>query len=143
MDTLLSRQRIRTLILDWLPLLLWLMWIFWLSSQPKLPHPARKMGISDYLFDYSAHAFTFAVVVLLAWRVAWARPTLLPNAVISLAWLSAGLFATLYAVSDELHQAFVRGRTASLRDWLADVAGILVMTGLLRAWEHYVARKRR
>jgi hypothetical protein len=142
MHTSLWRRRIWILFFDWLPLLLWLIWIFWLSAQPKLPHPVRKMGISDYLFDYSAHVFTFAIVTLLAWRVAWARPALLPSAAVSLPWLSAGLFATFYAASDELHQAFVRGRTASLMDWLADVAGILVMIGVLLAWKRYGARKR-
>ncbi len=31
--------------------------------------------------------------------------------------------ATLYAVTDELHQAFVPGRTPSVGDWVADAMG--------------------
>ena len=34
--------------------------------------------------------------------------------------------AALYGVSDEVHQAFVPGREASVFDWLADAAGALI-----------------
>ena len=43
-------------------------------------------------------------------------------------WHHALLVAAgaLYGVSDEWHQAFVPGRTASFLDWIADVTGVLV-----------------
>lgn len=40
----------------------------------------------------------------------------------------------LYGVSDELHQMFVPGRTASFDDLLADTIGALAGTGLCWAW---------
>ena len=40
----------------------------------------------------------------------------------------------LYGMSDELHQMFVPGRTASFDDLLADAIGALVGTGLCWAW---------
>lgn len=36
------------------------------------------------------------------------------------------LFAYLYAISDEIHQSFVPGRTARLRDTLIDLIGIFI-----------------
>lgn len=36
------------------------------------------------------------------------------------------IFATIFAISDELHQSFIPGRTASVYDFLADVLGILI-----------------
>lgn len=124
-----SIRRLLNVLLHWVPMMLWMGWIFWLSDQPKLPHPARKVGLSDYLFDYMAHAFTFGVLTALVW---WASvpyyrclPEFLPPEAFS------GIFAALYAVSDELHQMFVPGRWAKFSDWLADVAGILFVVGLI------------
>lgn len=49
------------------------------------------------------------------------------------AWLAV-LLASLYGVSDEVHQAFVPGRSADLLDWLADTAGAAVAVSLVRLW---------
>ena len=38
-------------------------------------------------------------------------------------WISVVTFTTLYAISDELHQSFTYGRSASTYDVFADVAG--------------------
>ena len=127
------RRRIFDILFRWLPMILWMAWIFWLSAQPNLPHPARRIGLSDHLFDYAAHAFTFGVLAALIWRVlAPRRGWVLPASIFSPPLLSA-LFSTLYAISDEVHQAFVPGRWAKVSDWLADMVGILVVVGLI-AW---------
>lgn len=34
--------------------------------------------------------------------------------------------AGLFALSDEMHQYFVPGRSAEIADWLADMAGIIL-----------------
>jgi len=49
------------------------------------------------------------------------------------AWLAV-LLASLYGVSDELHQAFVPGRSADAADWLADTTGALVAVLFLQLW---------
>ena len=40
---------------------------------------------------------------------------------------------SLYAASDEVHQAFVRGRPGSPVDWLIDTVGVLALGILLAA----------
>lgn len=44
--------------------------------------------------------------------------------------LIACLIAILYGASDEFHQIFVNGRSASILDWFADIIGALIGTFL-------------
>jgi VanZ family protein len=37
----------------------------------------------------------------------------------------------IYAASDELHQAFVPGRTPDIKDWAVDVAGAFLVAGII------------
>jgi len=114
--------------------------IFWLSNQPSLPHPGRKIGVSDDLGDYAAHAFTFGVLALLAWwalRTSWPK---LPALLTSRPAYTSGAFAVLYAISDEIHQSFVPGRWAKVPDLIADSVGILIITGGLLWWQHRKGR---
>jgi VanZ family protein len=128
---------LNVILLGWLPLLAWLALIYWLSDQPKLPHPARRLGISDYLFDYTAHAVTFGILVVLFWRVLAIAPTPWPTRWQARSIEAAGLLAALYAVSDELHQRFVPGRWPSLKDLIADLVGVLLAVGALKLWQRW------
>lgn len=103
-----------------------------MSAQPALPHPGRRMGISDLLFDYTAHAFTFGVLTWLIWR---ALNTFSRGGFLPLSLCKASLGAALYAASDEIHQSFVAGRHAGFLDWVADLVGILVVIALLYVWQ--------
>ena len=47
------------------------------------------------------------------------------------AWLALAL-ASLYGAGDELHQAFVPGRSADAADWLADTVGAALAVFTLR-----------
>lgn len=47
--------------------------------------------------------------------------------------LAIGL-ASVYGVSDELHQSFVPGRTPDVMDWLVDTAGAALAVLAVRAW---------
>lgn len=40
--------------------------------------------------------------------------------------LYSAAIASLYAVTDEIHQIFVDGRSCELRDWVIDTAGALI-----------------
>jgi len=114
----------------WLPVVAWMAFVFVLSAQPDLPHP--KSGWADLLLSIVAHVGLYAVLAWLWMRALGGQPRV---------WLLALLFSGLYALSDELHQAFVPGRHADPWDLLADAAGAVL--GLLStAWCRARAHRR-
>jgi VanZ family protein len=92
----------------WAPVVLWAAAIFAFSSVPDL---GTGLGTWDFVLRKLAHALEFAVLGLLLARA-------LGRAGVAFA------LGALYAVSDEIHQSFVPGRAASLRDVLLDSAGV-------------------
>jgi VanZ family protein len=99
----------------WLPVLLWAGVIFALSSIPSL---GTGLGTWDLILRKGAHLMEYAVLAVLLVRALGREAPALAIGV-------------LYAASDELHQAFVRGRHASPIDVAIDTVGLLI--GLL-AW---------
>lgn len=105
----------------WLPLLLWLGTIYFVSGQPKADIPSY--GAWDLLVKKGAHFLAYAIVALLAWRVfeGGQRP-----------YCYAALLTILYAMSDEFHQTFVPGRNGTLMDVVIDSSGGLAALFSLR-----------
>lgn len=103
----------------WVPVVLWGGLIFALSSIPDL---GTGLGVWDLILRKLAHTAEYAILGALIYRAS-------RMAVGSVALASA------YAVTDELHQAFVRGRHGSPLDWLIDTAGVVVgVVVAARAW---------
>jgi VanZ family protein len=94
----------------WLPVAAWAAVIFALSSVPDL---GTGLGGWDLLLRKLAHAAEFAILGALLLR-ALGRP------------LAAFVLGTAYAVSDEIHQAFVAGRVGSPVDVAIDAVGVAV-----------------
>lgn len=94
----------------WLPVVAWAALIFAFSSVPDL---TTGLGGWDLVLRKLAHAAEYAVLGALLVRATGS------------AGLAFGLGA-LYAVSDEVHQAFVPGRLGSPLDVALDAAGVLV-----------------
>jgi len=87
--------------------------------EPIKPYaPGFTEGILTTLVRKSAHIFMYFVLGVLTYNVL--RGYKLSN--IKLIGYSI-LFASLYAVTDEIHQSFVPGRSAELRDVLIDTIG--------------------
>jgi VanZ family protein len=84
--------------------------IFAFSSVPSL---GTGLGTWDLVLRKVAHLSEYAVLGALLQR-ALARPRL------------AILFGGLYAVSDEIHQHFVRGRHAAWYDVVIDTVGVTI-----------------
>jgi VanZ family protein len=107
-----------------LPPLLLMAAIFYLSSQPSLPQAPGEL--LDAVLKKLSHAVVYVVLFLLLLR-AWRRSALAHRA------LQAALLTTAaYAISDELHQAFVPGRKANWYDVLIDVSLPLLLCLLWR-----------
>ena len=118
---------LRGLLVYRLPAVLYAALLFWASSRSRLPMPEFGLGFEDKL----AHFAAFAILSVLVY-IALTKPTRIarnPHA-----W-ATGL-ASLYALSDELHQRMVPGRTFEWSDLLADMAGIIAAQWLLSRWEH-------
>ena len=99
----------------WLLPLGWALLIFALSSIPGAAFPASKL----LSYDKLVHAGVYAVLGFLCF-LALARASLQKTGVLVLV---AGAIATLYGITDEIHQMFVPGRAADVRDVLADAVG--------------------
>lgn len=99
----------------WAPVALWAGLIFTLSSIPSLD---TGLGTWDIVLRKLAHVAEFAVLGALVYRALKREP-------------AAIAFASLYAVSDEVHQSFVSGRQGSPVDWIIDTAG--AVAGVLLA----------
>lgn len=95
---------------SWAPVLLWAGLIFALSSVPDL---GTGLGVWDLVLRKLAHTTEYAVLGALAFRAVRSAPT-------------AVLLGSAYAVTDEVHQAFVAGRHGSPVDWLIDTAGVAI-----------------
>jgi VanZ family protein len=105
------------LVLVWLPVALWAGLIFGLSSVPDL---GTGLGTWDTVLRKIAHFLEYAILGVLLLR-ALGRPELA---------VAAG---AAYAATDELHQHFVAGRHAAVRDVAIDAAGVLAGVLLLQS----------
>ena len=100
----------------WLPVLVWAGLIFALSSLSDL---GTGLGGWDLALRKVAHAAEFAVLGALLVRA------------LGSVWPALAL-GVLYAISDEVHQAFVPGRHASPLDVAIDAVGVGI--GVLLWW---------
>ncbi len=119
----------------WLPPLLLMAAIFYLSSQPNLPQAPGEL--LDAVLKKISHAVVYVLLFLLLLR-AW-RCSPVPHRALQAALLTTAA----YAISDELHQAFVPGRKANWYDVLIDVSLPLLLSLLWRRglWRGLVRRK--
>ena len=137
----------RRRILAWLPTVLWLAFIAWLSSDLfssahtgavllKIIHllygqiSIRKFEIIHTLVRKAAHVTVYGILGGLAFY-SW-RSTLPGRERWALRWSTLAVVVTLLAASmDEWHQSFVASRTSNVRDVLIDLAGALLVQMLI------------
>jgi VanZ family protein len=109
-----TSQRLRY----WAPVAVYAALIFFLSAQS---HPEQDLPSFIMLFsDKVLHAVEYAVLGALCYRAfrwgthdRWSRRAV-PLAIVA---------ASLYGMSDELHQWFVPFRESTWQDWIADTIG--------------------
>jgi len=108
----------------WGPALFCAALIFFASSRPTLPVPLE--GGTDKLAHFGAYA-------VLGFALGHAR------AYFSFPLAVATLIGGLYALSDEVHQSFVPGRSPDFADWVADALGILAGLFAHHLWRRHRA----
>jgi len=111
--------------------------IFYLSSLPDrdLPAPAWLDWSGS---DKAVHMVIFGGLAGLV-SVGLRRSNPAPVSR-RLLFLGPVLFAVLYGISDEFHQAFVPMRSPDALDLLADAAGATIIAGIYTAWAAHSAR---
>ncbi len=122
-------MRMRRLAVAWLPAIIWMALIFYLSAQSwplgKTPSPA---------LSYVAHFCEYAVLAFLLFWAQLSRGSWNGNLRTGLA-LSFAL-SVLFAATDEYHQSFVSGRTASWLDFATDAGGAAFALAVIGRWGH-------
>jgi VanZ family protein len=102
----------------WLPVVVWAVVIFALSSVPSL---GTGLGTWDLVLRKLAHVSEYALLGLLLTRAA-RRPVV------------AVVLAAAYAVTDEVHQTFVEGRHGAPLDVAIDTVGAIVGVLVWMRW---------
>jgi VanZ family protein len=104
-------------VIWWIAVVAWMGMIFVLSSQPNLDvEGSQRLHFGVYKL---AHVIVFAVLGAL---VAGATRRLNVSRAVWWAWVCV----VLYAIADEIHQAFVPGRTSLVTDVGIDAIGGLL-----------------
>jgi VanZ family protein len=99
----------------WLPVVVWAAVIFTFSSIPSL---GTGLGVWDVVLRKLAHVAEYVILGVLLARAA------------GRGWTAIAL-GSLYAASDELHQAYVPGRVGAPLDWALDTVGVVIGVALL------------
>ena len=124
--------RSRRLLTHWLPLLLWVGLIFFLSSRSSFPEPSLPTAVGFWIVHHKstlAHLGEYAVLALLAYRATRTLHTRRQAQVIVL------VFCLAVAGLDEAFQSTVPGRDGDLVDVAIDGAGAAVALLIAILWQ--------
>jgi VanZ family protein len=106
----------------WAPVALYAGAIFFLSAQSHPEDQLPSFLLKD-VSDKVLHAVEYGILALLCYRAfRWAAGPAVAQQAVVLAIVTASVFG----VTDEMHQAFVPLRDASWQDWLADTIGAII-----------------
>lgn len=129
-----KRRLIEKAIVFWLPVVFWSLLIFLFSS-----HPVAKTSDfywQDFIVKKTAHLIEYGLLSLLIYRALVNEGVKKPEA-----GISAVILATLYGISDELHQSFIPGRQSTLRDMIIDAFGAFLSVYCLQRYLPKAPRK--
>lgn len=109
-------NRIYNFVFYWFPILIYCLLIFIQSSRPSFKSIPDNVAHIDKLLHFAAY-------VLLGALFARAFRTLSTKNNLRLIMMVSIVLASLYGISDEIHQAFVPFRDGDIMDALADILG--------------------
>ncbi len=114
------------LLFRWFPLIAYCIFIYVQSS-----HPSPEDLPSFRFMDKMLHIAAYAVLAILFYR---AYQTLPIRHNLRLLLLLSILSASLYGISDEIHQYFVPFREADIFDGVADIIGAIIGVLVYQTW---------
>jgi VanZ family protein len=100
----------------WIPVILWLMVIFFFSAQPTIK--TTEIYWQDFIIKKTAHIVEYAILATLLYRALVASGVSKKEA-----GIYAIILAATYGISDEFHQRFTPGREPRVRDVVFDTIG--------------------
>ena len=106
----------------WVPAVLYAGAIFFLTSQS---HPEEQLPsfLLENVSDKVLHAVEYGILAVLCFRTfRWAAGPAVARQAVVLAIVTA----SVYGITDEVHQLFVPFRDSSWQDWLADTIGAAI-----------------
>jgi VanZ family protein len=110
----------------WIPVIIYALFIFSLSTRS---YPDASPAFNTKLF-HPVEYLTLAIFLSVAWH------PLTKNKRTFYLILCVQISGTLYAVSDELHQSFIPGRTATVSDVLIDSLSLALGCGIFLLARH-------
>lgn len=113
-----KKEQQKNIVFYWLPVFLWCVLIYYLSSIPDLR--SEFPNSIDYILRKISHITEYAVLVFLFFRAT----SLYIGKKRSIFY--AVLFAFTFALTDEYHQSFVAGRSGNAVDVTIDSMGIFL-----------------
>lgn len=119
-------KKIIYFIYYWLPPLIWLGCIFYMSSQTSIQ--ISTQFITNFIFFKFLHCVEYGFLFFLFYRAffsVFSKNVFIP-------FFSALGISVLYSVSDEFHQLFIATRQGRIRDIGIDLLGMLVMYTIIR-----------
>lgn len=112
-------QKAKKLTKFWLPVILWALIIFFFSNRPSIYTVDFYLG--DFLLKKSAHIVEYAIFGILVFRAFLSHDIDKKKAL-----LISIVIASFYGITDEFHQSFISGRTATIRDTIIDTIGAII-----------------
>lgn len=119
-------RKILLIIYYWLPPLLWMGVIFYMSSQKSIATGGNLAA--DFITFKTLHVVEYAFLFLLLYR-----------AINSISYMNSALYsvfsfsvAMLYSITDELHQLTIPSRSGRFMDVLFDLTGMIIMYGIIK-----------
>lgn len=140
-----QQERIKKAIC-WLLVIACMGVIFWLSSRTAEESDAQSSAIvelitrlfgdgavTSFIVRKSAHFLEFTGLCLL-FNIALHQTKKKPLPILSIALTSA------YAITDEVHQLFIEGRSCQFSDWLIDSCGAILGAAAFMLILHFIRK---
>lgn len=123
-----SKVTIIDYIIYWLPPLLWMGCIYYMSSQSHIS--VTRSAVSDFIIFKTLHVIEYAFLYFLLFRALYCSNRTRPH--FNSIFLYSFIISALFAVSDEFHQIFTPTRQPKIRDVGIDLFGIFLIYCIIR-----------